>query len=75
MVNCAGVRTGAGPHPGGLLEREQRRTHQALRRDSAAKESLPTVAVDGKSARGARRIEDSRVHLLAAARHADGLGL
>jgi predicted transposase YbfD/YdcC len=62
------TRTAGEPRP--RTEREARR---AARRHQVPTAGLPSgYAVDGKSLKGARRVEGGRVHLLGLAAHADG---
>lgn len=61
--------------PEGLIEREQRRAHrQAVQYDRPAPKRC-AYAVDGKCLRGARRPDGSRVFVLSAVRHGDGITL
>ncbi|WP_434098281.1 ISAs1 family transposase [Streptomyces mirabilis] len=59
----------------GLIEREQRRAHrQALDSDRPTPKRR-VYAVDGKCLRGAHRPDGSRVFVLSAVRHGDGITL
>ncbi|SOE33870.1 hypothetical protein SAMN05442782_10964 [Streptomyces sp. OK228] len=59
----------------GLIEREQRRAHrQALDSDRPTPKRR-AYAVDGKCLRGAHRPDGSRVFVLSAVRHGDGITL
>ncbi|MFF3466098.1 ISAs1 family transposase [Streptomyces sp. NPDC001984] len=62
--------------PDGLIEREQRRAHrQAEQAAQAPAARRRAVAVDGKCLRGARQPDGSRVFVLSAVRHGDGITL
>lgn len=61
--------------PGGTTEGEQRRAHRAAARAEPARLRRRAVAVDGKCLRGARRPDGSRVFILSAVRHGDGVTL
>jgi predicted transposase YbfD/YdcC len=58
---------GGGPPPAGVRGYPARRAAQQAK--TLARARLRAVAVDGKTARGARRADGTRVHLLGAARH------
>lgn len=61
--------------PDGFVEREQRRAHHhAVRQDRPAPKRR-AYAVDGKCLRGARRPDGSRVFVLSAVHHSDGITL
>jgi len=49
--------------------RGYRARHAAQQAQTLARHRLPAVAVDGKTSRGARRADGTRVHLLGAAEH------
>ena len=59
--------------PDGGPEREQRRAHQAAARADPVRRRRQAIAVDGKCLRGARRPDGSRVFVLSAVRHGDGI--
>lgn len=61
--------------PGGTTEGEQRRAHRAAARAEPARLRRQAIAVDGKCLRGARRPDGSRVFILSAVRHGDGVTL
>jgi predicted transposase YbfD/YdcC len=61
--------------PDGGAEREQRRAHQAAARADPVRRRRRAIAVDGKCLRGARRPDGSRVFVLSAVRHGDGITL
>ncbi len=61
--------------PDGTTEREQRRAHRAAARAEPARLRRQAIAVDGKCLRGARRPDGSRVFVLSAVRHGDGVTL
>jgi hypothetical protein len=61
--------------PDGGTEREQRRTHWAAARAEPVRLRRRAIAVDGKCLRGARRPDGSRVFVLSAVRHGDGVTL
>jgi predicted transposase YbfD/YdcC len=62
-----GRRRGGGPVSASVRGyRARRATEQAK---TLARDRLPAVAVDGKTSRGARRADGTRVHLLGAAEH------
>jgi predicted transposase YbfD/YdcC len=69
----AGALLGPGPGPAGPPPVASVRSYRARRTAQQAKAlargRLPGVAVDGKTSRGARRADGTRVHLLGAARH------
>jgi DDE_Tnp_1-associated len=59
-------------HPGGppsASVRDYRARRTALQAEALARGRLRAVAVDGKTSRGARRADGTRVHLLGAAEH------
>jgi len=56
-----------GPSRGGVRGYRARRAAQEVK--AAARSGLRAVAVDGKTSRGARRADGTRVHLLGAAEH------
>ena len=60
-------RRSGGPPSAGVREYRARRAVQEVK--AAARSGLPAVAVDGKTSRGARRGDGTRVHLLGAAEH------
>ena len=62
-----GRRRPGGPFPAGV--RGYRARHAAGQAKSLARGRLRAVAVDGKTSRGARRADGTRVHLLGAAEH------
>lgn len=70
------TRTPPGPRtPDGLHEREQRRAHRrAVGHEGPVPRRL-ALAVDGKCLRGARRPDGSRVFVLSAVTHGDGVTL
>ena len=60
--------------PDGTVEREQRRAHRTVRRETdRPRPRRAAFAVDGKCLRGAVRPDGSRVFVLTAVRHHDGL--
>jgi predicted transposase YbfD/YdcC len=59
-------RPGCPPSPS---VRDYRARRAALQAQALARGRLPAVAVDGKTSRGARRADGTRVHLLGAAEH------
>jgi predicted transposase YbfD/YdcC len=61
--------------PDGLIEREQRRAHRRAAKDGLSATKRQAYAVDGKCLRGARRPDGSRVFVLSAVRHGDGITL
>ncbi|MGX4695068.1 ISAs1 family transposase [Streptomyces sp. JNUCC 63] len=61
--------------PDGGQEREQRRAHQAATQTDPVRRRRQAIAVDGKCLRGARRPDGSRVFVLSAVRHNDGITL
>jgi predicted transposase YbfD/YdcC len=61
--------------PDGLAEREQRRAHRRTQSESPPALRHKALAVDGKCLRGARRPDGSRVFVLSAVRHGDGITL
>src|ERR1700693_2817997 len=63
----AGRRGSGGPAPASLRRYRARRAAQ--RRRTLARARLRAVAVDGKTSRGARRTDGTRVHLLGVAEH------
>jgi predicted transposase YbfD/YdcC len=62
----AGAGTGGGPRPSVRPWRARRVNNQAR---AAARSRLPALAVDGKTSRGARRADGTRVHLLGVCGH------
>ena len=67
-----GALPGPGRRPGGLSSVSVRGYHArraAQQAKALARDRLPAVAVDGKTSRGARRADGTRVHLLGAAEH------
>jgi predicted transposase YbfD/YdcC len=56
-------------------EREQRRAHQAAAQTDPVRPRRRAIAVDGTCLRGARRPDGSRVFVLSAVRHGDGITL
>jgi predicted transposase YbfD/YdcC len=56
-----------GPSSAGVRDYRARRAAQQAR--TLARDRLPAVAVDGKTSRGARRADGTRVHLLGIAEH------
>jgi predicted transposase YbfD/YdcC len=60
-------RKSGGPPSAGVRDYRARRAAQEVK--AAARSGLRTVAVDGKTSRGARRADGTRVHLLGAAEH------
>jgi predicted transposase YbfD/YdcC len=60
-------RRSGGPPSAGVRDYRARRAVQEVK--AAARGGLPAVAVDGKTSRGARRGDGTRVHLLGAAEH------
>jgi len=60
-------RRGGGPPPASVRGYRARRAAQ--RAKALARDRLRAVAVDGKTSRGARRADGTRVHLLGAAEH------
>jgi predicted transposase YbfD/YdcC len=58
----------AGPPPSATV-RGYRARHAAEQARTLARDRLPGVAVDGKTSRGARRADGTRVHLLGVAEH------
>jgi predicted transposase YbfD/YdcC len=60
-------RRGGGPLPASVRGYPAR--HAAQQAKALARGRLPAVAVDGKTSRGARRADGTRVHLLGAAGH------
>jgi predicted transposase YbfD/YdcC len=66
-----GPRQPAGPPPGSVRGYPARRAAEQAR--ARARGRLPGVAVDGKTCRGARRADGTRVHLLGAAEHSGRL--
>jgi predicted transposase YbfD/YdcC len=63
---CRRRRSG-GPPSAGVRDYRARRAAQEVK--AAARGGLPAVAVDGKTSRGARRGDGTRVHLLGVAEH------
>lgn len=61
--------------PDGGIEREQRRAHRAATRTEPIPARRRAIAVDGKCLRGAKRADGSRVFVLSAVRHGDGITL
>ncbi|MEU3051586.1 ISAs1 family transposase [Streptomyces sp. NPDC006984] len=61
--------------PDGGIEREQRRAHRAAARTEPVRSRRRAIAVDGKCLRGAKRPDGSRVFVLSAVRHGDGITL
>jgi predicted transposase YbfD/YdcC len=61
--------------PDGGTEREQSRAHRVAIRAEPVRSRRRAIAVDGKCLRGAKRPDDSRVFVLSAVRHGDGLTL
>ncbi|MDQ0595949.1 hypothetical protein QF037_000294 [Streptomyces canus] len=61
--------------PGGGIEREQRRAHRMATRAEPVRSRRRAIAVDGKCLRGAKRPDGSRVFVLSADRHGDGVTL
>ena len=61
--------------PDGGPEREQRRAHHAAAQADPVRSRRRAIAVDGKCLRGARRPDGSRVFVLSAVRHGDGITL
>jgi predicted transposase YbfD/YdcC len=61
--------------PDGGQEREQRRAHRAAAQADPVRRRRRAIAVDGKCLRGARRPDGSRVFVLSAVRHGDGITL
>lgn len=61
--------------PDGGPEREQRRAHRAAAQEDPVRRRRRAIAVDGKCLRGARRSDGSRVFVLSAVRHGDGITL
>ena len=62
-----GRRRPGGPSPASVRRYRARRAAQQAK--SLARDRLRAVAVDGKTSRGARRADSTRVHLLGAAEH------
>ncbi len=62
-----GRRSSGRPPPASV--RGYRARHAAGQARALARDRLPAVAVDGKTSRGARRADGTRVHLLGAAEH------
>jgi len=62
-----GTRRGGGRPSAGV--RGYRARHRARQREMLARDRLRAVAVDGKTCRGARRPDGTRVHLLGVAEH------
>jgi predicted transposase YbfD/YdcC len=62
-----GRRRPGGPFPAGVRSYRARRAAQ--RAKALARDRLRAVAVDGKTSRGARRADGTRVHLLGVAEH------
>jgi predicted transposase YbfD/YdcC len=60
-------RKSGGPPPAGV--RDYRARHAAQEVKAAARSGLRAVAVDGKTSRGARRADGTRVHLLGVTEH------
>jgi predicted transposase YbfD/YdcC len=69
----ARVRTNAGRSPSRSV-REYRARRRKQKARAAAQSRLRAVAVDGKTSRGARRGDGTRVHLLGAAEHVSSGG-
>ncbi|MEW2051974.1 ISAs1 family transposase [Streptomyces sp. NPDC005476] len=61
--------------PDGGTEREQRRAHRTATSAAPARSRRRAIAVDGKCLRGAKRPDGSRVFVLSAVRHGDGVTL
>ena len=61
--------------PDGGTEREQRRAHRMAIRAEPVRSRRRAIAVDGKCLRGAKRPDGSRVFVLSAVRHGDGVTL
>jgi predicted transposase YbfD/YdcC len=60
-------RKSGGPPPAGVRDYPARRAAQEVK--AAARSGLRAVAVDGKTSRGARRADGTRVHLLGVTEH------
>lgn len=70
------TRTPPGPRtPDGPAEREQRRAHRRAQDHDGSTPRRLALAADGKCLRGARRPDGSRVFVLSAVRHGDGITL
>lgn len=61
--------------PDGGPEREQRRAHRTATQADPVRPRRRAIAVDGKFLRGAKRPDGSRVFVLSAVRHGDGITL
>jgi predicted transposase YbfD/YdcC len=61
--------------PDGGPEREQRRAYRAAAQAGSVYHRRRAIAVDGKCLRGARRPDGTRVFMLSAVRHGDGITL
>jgi len=67
LLGRPGIRRRSGPPPGSVRGYRARRA--ARQREALARGRLTALAVDGKTARGARRADGTRVHLLGVAEH------
>jgi predicted transposase YbfD/YdcC len=67
LLGRPGSRRGGGPAPASVRRYRARRAAQRAR--ALARDRLRAVAVDGKTSRGARRADGTRVHLLGIAEH------
>ena len=67
LLGRPGSRRGGGPPPASVRGYRARRA--ARRAKALARDRLRAVAVDGKTCRGARRADGTRVHLLGVAEH------
>jgi len=67
LLGRPGRRRGGGPPPASVRRYRARRAAQ--RAKALARDRLRAVAVDGKTSRGARRPDGTRVHLLGVAEH------
>jgi predicted transposase YbfD/YdcC len=67
LLGRPGSRRGGGPPSAGVRRYRARRAAQRAR--ALARDRLRAVAVDGKTSRGARRADGTRVHLLGIAEH------
>ena len=75
LITRAASAPAAAKAPGDIAEREQRRTHRAAAHDERGRVRRQAYAVDGKYLRGARRPDGSRVIVLSAVRHGDGVSI
>jgi predicted transposase YbfD/YdcC len=75
LIARAAVTSRQAHAPDGVGEREQRRAHRAAQQAGPGRKRRQAYAVDGKYLRGARRPDGSRVMVLSAVRHGDGVSI